>query len=220
MEKLKPLDSQQIQSLGLDISDVEKHRKRLNEALSQNKLPTISIKETCTIENQGILKPDSMANTTTEHHINYAAFIPAAGAASRYFKPFSELIKILKTRQVDSLESTIGNFKNSNPEYQSWCLPSLFETFIKAEPTKQKSIFENQADELVLELTQAKAFLPCTTDGISFLEMKLIEHEKFDEITGQAFVVPPGQSSTFIDKVSRMNQTSKPISFFEQGAAI
>ncbi len=88
-----------IHKQGLNPDTIALHRRRLLKALQTQIKPEFTVIDTCRLDNGGLLSADWLNDTDQQAHDlhGYAAFIPAAGAASRYLNGLSaaETTKLL-----------------------------------------------------------------------------------------------------------------------------
>ncbi len=156
--------------------------------------------DTCRLANNGILPLPSPPDFPSPHlksELGIAAFVPAAGAASRFYQPFQRLKQDLETakepRQV--LHSFVASFiAKPLPSH----LANLLQNF------RHNRIQDLNIDPIlrlllpILEELVAlpKALYPCTRDGQSFLELKQKEHRKL-LLQAEVFVAPIGESDKF-----------------------
>ena len=81
----------QCQAAGFNLSALKIHSKRVSHYLQNGVNPTFPIIDTCRLDNRKILISTVSGDSNTASR--YAAFVPAAGAASRYQTSLSELAK-------------------------------------------------------------------------------------------------------------------------------
>jgi hypothetical protein len=85
------LDEQEIQSYGLSVRDIAIHQRRIKESLSHAQGGFIKIIDSFRLDNFGILPARFYRFDPSLVPEGFVAFIPAAGAASRYFQPLQGL---------------------------------------------------------------------------------------------------------------------------------
>ena len=97
---------------GLDPEEVRLHHRRLTE----EKQPAFPIIDTCRRDNGGILPLDELlyltdAATNVLH--NFIALVPAAGAASRFLRPFDKLAKLIKEGDYKAVRAALRRLKKA-----------------------------------------------------------------------------------------------------------
>lgn len=98
--------SKTILEQGLNLETVTLHRRRLLAALKNQSKPEFKIIDTCRLDNGGLMPANWLNSSTTDKVAGYAAFVPAAGAASRYLDGLSEneiekLLSLLDPKQQE-----------------------------------------------------------------------------------------------------------------------
>src|SRR5688572_10221031 len=88
---LKGMTVPELRELNLDVHDIQIHQQRITEGVKNRDDLFIPIEDTCRLENGGILPPRYLHQVHREKAHGFVAFVPAAGAASRYFKPLTDL---------------------------------------------------------------------------------------------------------------------------------
>ncbi|MCX6128443.1 MAG: hypothetical protein NTX25_05180, partial [Proteobacteria bacterium] len=80
----------EIKALGLDAQDIKIHQERITQGLQHRDQLFIPIEDTCRLDNGGIIPARYLQDLKNQKPEGFVAFIPAAGAASRYFKPLAD----------------------------------------------------------------------------------------------------------------------------------
>lgn len=199
--------SAELARLGLSATDVCEHITRLNAALKQGAGPKFKIIDTCRLDNGGLL-PQSCLVPDANAAGDYIAFVPAAGAASRYAKPLFAVQEALEAlaavANVAESTATSGAQSQLVSRLQSlategaaaWPLPQRIKNLL-ANPERARDLPRTEREALVNDLNLAKARMPCVQEGVSFLAMKHFEHAAIPDLGGEIFVVPPGQKDDF-----------------------
>ena len=87
--------------LGLNFERIKLHQSKLLGAIKERSKPRVVIEDTCRLDNDGIMTLDKLASFRAKGTTDLsttAAFIPAAGAASRYFKPLAPFVEALRSK--------------------------------------------------------------------------------------------------------------------------
>lgn len=196
----------------LDPSKILNHYDKIQTTLREKHSNRFPILETCRIDNGRMLRLDSIKSKGQSEKGGFVAFVPAAGASSRYTKP---LVQLLQDLDSDNREKSKKSFQELKK------ISSLF-------PRPVRIIFEQNIDhpcpETIAKIWQLfeipKALFPCVRQGDSFLKFKHLEHKVHQHLEGQVFIVPPGQKETFDqhlkDEVDATEKTFKTM-FIEQG---
>ena len=98
----------------MDRESLKTHHERL---LSQKSKVTFEVVDTCTLSNSFLIDTDHIKlDPKLENDLNFTAFIPAAGAASRYMKPLSAI-------------KNHNNYSDFIEEYNGCALPNDLSSF-------------------------------------------------------------------------------------------
>ena len=159
--------------LGLDVDALRIHWQRIVDRVPQPLFPVI---DSCRLDNGAILTLPALQ--TSEQDIdtainNFATFVPAAGAASRYLKPLQPLFE--QYNRGDKRLSVAQDLLASpmSEALRSWLTA----------PT-------SSVEELLESLPTCKALYPCRQDGTTFLQMKNFEHHCIGKFAQHFYVVP------------------------------
>lgn len=223
-KELKHFEAQ-LQRLGLDPAEVQQHATLLKDAVERQTRPSFKIVDTCRIGNGAVLPQRPFADTTyTTDAAGFVAFIPTAGAASRYSQPLFQIVSALEdfdprdevaaTASLKTVEDSLMALKREGA--LAWPLPSRVHDLIE-NPTAARTLDAAQRETLLADLQLPKALLPCVAEGTSFLQMKLKEHGEIPGLVGQTFVVPAGRTATFVDEIGEVTPKAQVL---EQGPAL
>lgn len=182
---------------GLDVDLLRLHAECILQAVSTNHRPSFQIVDTCRLENGGVLKPSPLPDTevgTKDPAQGFVAFVPAAGAASRYSQPFQPLMEALVKANPQDVEDAIDMLLSLGAD--AWPLPAQLATLLRDRGRAQTL---SSADMLLLaeQLQLPKALMPCVTEGDSFLALKLEEHRALKGLHGQVYICPANMESHF-----------------------
>ncbi len=168
MSKMNNFEWLQDAPDGMSKDNLRTHQTRL---VHQKSIKTFKVIDTCRVSNSYILDLSQLKlDQTKSKDIQLTSFIPAAGAASRYMKPLSEVTS------DERLQSFLQDYKGC-------ALPDDLVKFIPS---------------LVQEVqSRPKALFPVTENGPSFLNFKTKEHLLFPEIKRQVFIAPQGRTHQF-----------------------
>lgn len=192
------------------------HRQRILSFLAGAELYSWKIIDTCRLANNGVLPlpaiPEGLA-PTLKSELGIAAFVPAAGAASRFYQPFQRLRQDLASakepRQV--LQSFVASF-SAKPLPKD--LADLLQNFknSRIQDLSIEQIFQQLMPILDAVVELPKALYPCTKDGKSFLALKQQEHRKL-LLQAEIYVAPIGDSAQFRQALT---EDALPSLVFEQ----
>lgn len=210
-----------IEALGLDFSTIKHHQKLIHGAIARSVKPQLVPVDTCRKDNRGIV------SDFAEHKIRQfrfattwpevVAFVPAAGAGSRYAAALSELGLALEKGAGPELAVVLAKLRAAGAA--KWCLPVAIKDFISGNHVASE-ISRGKCEQLLSELSLPKGLMPCVSEGLSFLNLKDIEHESLESLAGQVFVVPPGRREAFAAELERgrkQHKCNKKTAFIEQG---
>jgi hypothetical protein len=186
-----------ISRLGLDPERVREHATTLSQALAANLRPTFEIIDTCRRDNGGILltpEVEARSEDPTAIASGFVAFVPAAGAASRYSQPFQGLIQALEKGDIAGIDQALDVLRSLGAA--SWPLPQLVATLVQ-DKSALKDLTSTDLLAVLRLLLLPKALMPGVTDGDSFLALKLLEHRGLPGLAGQVFITPPEMEHEF-----------------------
>ncbi|WP_141732496.1 DUF4301 family protein [Oligoflexus tunisiensis] len=211
---LKGMSVAEIRDLNLDVHDIQIHQQRITEGVKNRDDLFIPVEDTCRLENGGILPPRYLHQIHRDKAQGFAAFVPAAGAASRYFKPLMDLRQALEEGDQEKIEAQHRSLRQQDAS--SWPLPLHLTQFITQERCPR--ISAEEAKDIITEIDLPKALLPCWKDGPTFLQMKQQEHEKIHGIMAEYYVAPLEQSGLFAEHLAgKTPEDAHPLYFLEQG---
>ena len=190
------------------------HVEALRGALAEKTPVTARIIDTLRVDNGGILPEDwASSSDPTTLQSGFVAFVPAAGAASRYVEPLSSIVTALKSSDHRGLITALEGLRSQGGD--RWALPAGLAALL-ANPRQADTLNGDALMSPMKALDVPKALFPCTLDGLSFLEMKMREHEALAAIDQQLFIVPPSLVSSQV-LASQSATAAKPVVFWEQG---
>jgi len=187
-----------IKKLGLDYKTILHHYNKL--IVSENKQSFIKIIDTCRLNNKQILPLTSYSHLDVPID-EIIAFVPAAGACSRYTHPLEKLRQAMEISHNSNVGETYENLKKIG--LQAWKLPFYLRQIIN-----QRQITENSYKNALEEFKLPKAFFPCVTDHKTFLHMKSQEHNSLETLYGQIFVSPPCYREYFLKHLQKNHPTN------------
>ncbi len=184
---------------GLDPEEVRLHHRRLTE----EKQPAFPIIDTCRRDNGGILPLDELlyltdAATNVLH--NFIALVPAAGAASRFLRPFDKLAKLIKEGDYKAVRAELRRLKKA----EMLRLPlfySIRELIKSGGDVDDATLDEERSSSLGL-FPFPKAFHPCVLEDYSFFAFKIAEHRAIGELEKQAYIIPERSGRLFRSRAS------------------
>jgi hypothetical protein len=204
----------QIESLNLDVQQVQNHQREL---FSEDRPSTyFPIVDTCRIDNGHLiafeqLKSIAKSASPEKSKLAWGAFIPAAGAATRYFKPITTLMQ--KLRDGIGVKEECARLQQEFPQIASWPLPPSVQALWRGS--------DNYLTALV-DLSRPKALQLATCDGHTFLGLKNLEHEALsDLLKAQIYIAPLSQATEFTAALSLLRRRQDLQSYvLEQGPAL
>lgn len=186
------------------------HQQRIRSFIAGQSTRTFPVQDTCRLDNSGLL---SIEHFAPEGSLQIVAFTPAAGAASRYFKPLDPLHKAVQSGDKAQMAAAAAALKQEGALL--WPLPDIILDAIDTGSTNGKS------DELLAWLDAPKALLPHKFGAEDFLTVKFQEHEALPWIKGQVFVTSEGKNALFERRwlaYQALTPSSKKAIFLEQNA--
>ncbi len=211
----------QLIDSGLDPDIIEQHQRNIKRHILQGSERFFSILDTCRLNNGGLwplpprgrlqqLGGDAMGN-------DVIAFVPAAGASSRYLAPLFELMKSLSNKSRAEFIRSVGGLAASG---LSRCpLPASLKSLMNQVDKISDGVFAAKAVDVLADLELPKALYPAVDTGETFLEIKRLEHQAINCLGGEVFVCPPGRRDKFLE-VSELVKSSLPVRCYEQGPAL
>jgi len=153
------------QQSGVPVKNIEIAQETVQNFLNMQLKSQINVQDPCNTKNHGVLK---LPEPTEKRDLNISAFIPAAGAASRFFKPLNKIIQTI--RNADFLGFS-----------EEWIKVKKFPLPPQVRALKDKTFFtdSNARSAALAALDQPKALMPCST---SFFEQnEKLSTFRFDE---------------------------------------
>ncbi len=210
----------EVEGLGLNFRAVSKHQAALKRIKDGSFQRYLDIVDTCRFDNAGILNLEnahsSLQNVSgSGKESPFVAFIPAAGAASRYVRPLADLETAIEDEDVTACHQAIIELNAQGAS--RWPLPAFLSKLVK-DPSLCADLKSSDLIQLKQETALPKALMPCVAEGQSFLELKLHEHRSIPEVGSEYYIVPLGHGPKFtsdIDLLAR-NMTELPFRVLEQ----
>lgn len=205
---------------GIDHELISHQRNVVLQALSQGKRPQFKILDTCRFDNGGLLTIDDLqSNLLPSPGRGVVAFVPAAGAASRYAAPLAPLVRALEQKDLEGVRRCLDELAAQGAT--AWPLPASSKMLL-ADRASLTKLNDSVCASVINELSLPKALMPCVEEGVSFLQLKDIEHQHLRGLEAQVFVAPAGMSETFASAyrwphAESCDQTPLPTGFVEQG---
>lgn len=199
-----------LSSLGLDLKKVEKHQRALKQLLSGTAKKFLTIEDTCRLENGGILKLAACVSSLAHckgstETAPFTAFVPAAGAASRYIGPLADLEQALEDGHPSAGQLALEKLRQQGAT--TWPLPTLLARLI-LQPETFPALSAAEIEQLKSETALPKALMPCVSEGTSFLALKRLEHQAIPVVKKECFIAPPGQSAMFLEQLEELQRIS------------
>ena len=201
---------------GLEPDEVELHHRRL----TQEKPPEFPLIDTCRRDNGGILPLDELFYLTEDAADvlqNFISFVPAAGAASRFFRPLDTLSAFLVQGDYEHVRIELQRLKQAD----TLRLPLFYnvrELIESGGDVSDAKLDEESSSSLGL-FPFPKALHPCVLDEYSFLALKIAEHRAIGDLAKQVYVIPHRSSRLFRHRASAHDAFRQTL-FFEQRGSL
>lgn len=191
---------------GLVLKTIQVHEKRVRSAIDGGSR-AFQIETPCRIENGGIVSFKDCSHAIAEFESNSpapgelraVAFVPAAGAASRFLEPLKPLAQGIQSGDMTTVKKWIIE---SGLATRSWPLPERLKGFLGSVLAGKPDI---NPSEVLGILSWPKAFFPCNKSGTTFLGAKVREHQAYSRagssICGEVYVTPAGQVAAFTERL-------------------
>src|SRR5687767_12158303 len=109
---------------------MENHAERVRQAVRSGTKPQLQILDTCRLDNGGILPAGIVRKGDGSGARDFVAFVPAAGAASRYSMPLAKLLQAFEHEAKDELDEAFADLIKEGAE--QWPLPESIAQLIKS----------------------------------------------------------------------------------------
>lgn len=203
---------EEISKYGLSARDLLIHQRRIQESLNKKTSSFIPILDSFRIDNGGILPTAYYAAPKTDVS-GFIAFVPAAGAASRYFQPLQGLRQAIADKDEGQIRAELEALQAEGAK--DWPLPGALSELIATEKGGKLPKAET-LDQALEEISWPKALLPYRKQAKSFLQKKVEEHEAMQGLLGEVYVAPLGGSERFARHLQAQS-TNQRLQFLEQG---
>lgn len=194
------LNAAEIADCGLDPAVVAEHQAKIRGQLERGVGVTFPILESGTLDNQVVLRLQGLdrgvlADSAREGlaHAELCTFVPAAGAASRYLKVFDALHAAVAAGTTEAIAASATELRG---------LGSLEDLPFGITPpteTSQRALVDYGLEVWKRYGALPKGLMPATTDGLTFFELKLIEHRTLNPRGALAVVVGEGMKERFLE---------------------
>lgn len=212
---LKGLSETEIKERGLSALDIVIHQRRIQGNLEKKTDGFIKIIDTWRLDNQGIIPQQFLDSKASNSFHGFVAFVPAAGAASRYFEPLQGLRQALVENHAPAIRAEIQDLKKQGAE--SWPLPEALTGLLHSNNT---NFSPDDMSRALYEIDSPKALLPAHKDGSSFLRKKRHEHSMIKGLMAEVYVAPLGYSKKFADHLGVAGKADRNLLFLEQGSEL
>jgi hypothetical protein len=212
---LAGLDSidNELVTLGLNPDTIRKHQQALVRLMSGKVRKFLPVIDTCRPGNGGILNLSQSVESL--HGVGgsglrapFAAFIPAAGAASRYIRLLADLELAAESGDKATAAAAVEALKTQGA--RNWPLPPLLSQLV-GNPDLCRTLTTADFEKLRTETTMPKALMPCVAEGDSFLSVKLREHRSLIQVGEEVYIAPPGQGEHFDSEIRTLSQNLAPM---------
>lgn len=207
---------------GLLLAEIKNHETCIRRTLSAETGRSFRVDEACRADNGGIIGRESLFHKYGEaEQLAAVAFVPAAGAASRFLEPLKALSEALI---AGDLEKAVELAAATGAGAPTLPLPKKLREFIES---KGHSFSQEDISRLLEILSWPKALFPCNGRGVTFLEAKAREHAAYKKaganFCGEVYVAPIGRSDHFSDELTASKVGTRdqlPHDVMEQGASL
>jgi hypothetical protein len=216
---MNKISQEEMVALGLDPKTVASHQQRIQRHLTNQGSTALTVDDACRIDNGGIIAFDRLTAIAKRADgpkslAKIVAFIPAAGAASRYFKPLVPLVTALQAEDHEGIKQALQELADQGAT--DWALPPKIKDALKQNDPAEFA--HRHRTELLTDIDQPKAHQPAVVSGESFLYFKNIEHHALQGLEAQVFVVPASEAKNFEEQFEQLGGPKKlPTYFLEQG---
>jgi hypothetical protein len=201
-----------LQESGLSPEVVDRHRQNITSFLAQSEGRFFSISDTCRLDNSGVVSlPEDPGE---QSDLNIVAFIPAAGASTRYVAPLADLLSALESGSRERCSEALKSLREGG--FTESPLPRSLKNLFLAEEQGKFENFSSIAADVLRDISAPKALYPAVHSGETFLELKRHEHQRTPGLFGEVYITPPNQAKTFREVSERVN-SQIPTRFYEQG---
>lgn len=208
--------SGRLDALGLNAEKVQSHQKNVVSYLSSGSSRFFKIVDSCRLDNEGI-RPLPDADRSSGEDVPVVAFIPAAGASSRYLSLMEPLFDALRQNNSPAAIEAVKKLVTDN--VSSCPLPESFHRLLEIVNHGDPVIPADLCKQVLADMDAPKALYPAVKDGMTFLEMKRVEHHSIGEFSGEIFVCPPGKSRLMGGLAQRIKGVERVLCY-EQGPAL
>ena len=197
------MDPQEFEALGLNPDRIASHLGRIRKTLKQGTSPQFSIVDTCRLDNHGILPLSKFTGKSAMKE--FAAFVPAAGAATRYSAALGPIRAALVGGGRDAVVHAASTIHIEGP------LPRLVRELLE----NPQDFPVDRYDDVVMQLDLPKALQPCVEDTLdTFLTVKDLEHRALGGLKAQVYVAPHDMADMFL---THLGSSPLATSVIEQG---
>ncbi len=205
----------ELKSLGLDLRTVQKHQNALRRVKEGSGNKFLNIVDTCRLDNSGVLDLELALTSLGKskgsgQSAPFAAFIPAAGAASRYIRPLADLEAAIEADDCQACLQAVLDLKSQGAS--DWPLPELLSRLVR-EPASCAKLSKTELETLKVEITLPKALMPCVAEGHSFLALKMYEHRSIPEVGSEIYIVPFGHGPKFSSDIDHLAKEMPPLPY-------
>ncbi len=182
---------------GLSLAEMTKHETRIRETLAGGQRShSFRIDAACRADNAGIIvRGTPFQKYGGDDQLAAIAFVPAAGAATRFLEPLKVLSVALAEGDLSRAAELAAVVGAGAPTFP---LPAKLREFIES---GGRSFSQDDIAGLLEILSWPKALFPCNARGVSFLNAKAREHAAYKQagvnICGEVYVAPVGRSGQF-----------------------
>ena len=206
----------QLQDMGLDIKAIAEHQDHVLRQISSHSPRVFRIFDTCRLDNGGIRRlPETLVHSDVS--LPVVAFVPAAGASSRYLAPLVPLMAALRASDAHQCAEALDALTADG--YLNCPLPTSVLELVAYLENSRDVVPGDLASRVLAEIDAPKALYPAVLDGATFLSIKRMEHDALDNLAGEVYICPPGRVSEFLERADAKNASST-VRCYEQGAGL
>ena len=156
----------------LDPQAVALHRGRLKNVFNRNQSLTFKVIDTCRLANKGLVSYSFAKGVADNEDIaleSVVAFVPAAGASSRYFSVLHNLLEALEGKDRANVLAWFARHS-----FRQWALGSVLQGLLE-DASSTGYLSDEDLCQLRNLIAKPKA-LQYLQDGRTFLQKKSDEH--------------------------------------------
>jgi hypothetical protein len=192
------LDREAVRKLGLDPRVVAEHQAKILAQLQTGEGVTFRILESGTVGNGVVRRLDAADAEALQRSAHeglqrgeLCTFVPAAGAASRYLKVYDALQAARSTGAQQAIRAALDELRS---------VGDLSDLTFEVQPpdvSDDAELLRYAAEVWSRYGALPKGLMPATREGLSYFDLKLLEHQALNPAGWLAVVVAEGMPERF-----------------------